>query len=271
MLPVREETPQPGILVIASREPDSYSADHLELMRNIGLLVSLSFAKTVQLAERTRLAAIGEFSAGIVHELRTPLATIALALEYLRGADMPPPAARRVELAAAEADRMSRLMSEVLQYARPLSLETTRIDANRLLKNVIEDHAELGGSRAIHVETAGTPIWIDADVDRLTQVILNLTANAVEASPEGGAVQWRVEGDGESVRLSVTNRGQTISIAERARLFEPFYTTKAGGTGLGLSIVKRIAEAHGGEITVRSDDETGTRFDVLVPASASGQ
>jgi signal transduction histidine kinase len=266
LLPVREQTPQPGILVIASRHPDSYTADHLELIRNIGLMVSLSFARTVQLAERARLAAIGEFTSGIVHELRTPLATIDLALDYLRSSEMAPPAARRVALAAAEVDRMGRLLSDVLQYARPMVMNIVRLDVVALLHDTLERHPDLGASgHPIEVESVTQPVWADVDADRLTQVLINLTKNALEASPGDAAVRWEVHTAGESVALSVTNDGTPVPASQLDRLFEPFFTTKAGGTGLGLSIVKRIVEGHGGTIAVTSLPESGTRFEVRLP------
>ena len=269
LLPVREQTPQPGILLIASTRPDSYTAEHLELISNIGLLVSLSFARTVQLAERTRLAAIGEFTSGIVHELRTPIATIHLALDYLRGSELTPPAARRIALAAAEADRMERLLSDVLQYARPMVMHTERLDLCRLLREALETHPELGAAEhAVRVECAGEPVWADADADRMTQVLLNLTRNALEASPPDGVVRWRVRTVENGVELSVNNDGPPVPERHLARLFEPFFTTKPGGTGLGLSIVKRIVEGHGGTIAARSAAGAATCFEVRLPAQA---
>jgi signal transduction histidine kinase len=270
LLPVREQTPQPGILVIASAHPDSYTAEHVELISNIGLLVSLSFGRTVQLAERTRLAAIGEFTSGIVHELRTPLATIHLALDYLRGSELTPPAARRLALATAEADRMERLLSDVLQYARPMVMHTEQLDLCKLLRDTLETHPELADTgQAILVECAGETVLTDADADRMTQVLLNLTRNALEASTPDGKVRWWLGTLESGVGFSVTNDGPPIPETQRARLFEPFFTTKAGGTGLGLSIVKRIVEGHGGTIAVRSPAGAGARFEVRLPDSAT--
>jgi len=266
LLPVREQTPQAGVLVFASRQPASYTADHIELMRNVGLLVSLSFARTVQLAEQTRLAAIGEFTSGIVHELRTPLATVGLALEYLRNAELPSAAARRADLASSEADRMGRLLSDVLQYARPLSLDLQPLDVAALVRDTLATHREiLGPAQQLVLELGEAPLLILGDADRLTQVILNLTRNAAEACAEEGRVEWTAESDSDAVQLTISNPGSTISKDHLARIFEPFFTTKAGGTGLGLSIVKRIVEAHGGEINVSSTAAKGTRFTMVLP------
>ena len=266
LLPVKEQTPQPGVLVFASLQPDSYTPQHLELMRNIGLLVSLSFARTVQLAERTRLAAVGEFTTGIVHELRTPLATLALAMEYLRSSELPPAAGRRVDLASSEAERMSRLLSEIQQYARPLSLKVGPVDLAQLVINTLEEHRQVvDPQKQIDLALGNRPLLTRADADRMTQVILNLSRNAVEAAGGRGRVTWRGEADDGRLRLSIHNPGPAIPPERLAHLFEPFFTTKPGGTGLGLSIVKRIIEAHGAEISVTSS-QVGTSF-VLAFAS----
>ena len=266
LLPVREESPLPGILVIATRSEDCYTADHLELMRNIGLLVSLSFARSVQLAERTRLAAIGEFTASIVHELRTPLATIALAMDYLQQAHLPGPAARRLQLASGEADRMERLLADVLQYSRPLALNTTILDADALVRKTVADHPELcAPGQRICVASGARPLPVSADTDRLTQVILNLSRNAAEAAPPDAVITWRLEPDRETIGFHVSNPGEPIPENHLQRLFDPFFTTKAGGTGLGLGIVGRIVEAHGGTLEVASSADAGTTFSFFLP------
>jgi signal transduction histidine kinase len=266
LLPVREESPLPGILVIATRSEACYTGDHLELMRNIGLLVSLSFARSVQLAERTRLAAIGEFTASIVHELRTPLATIALAMDYLQQTHLPGPAARRLQLASGEADRMERLLADVLQYSRPLVLNTTTLDVDALVRKTVADHPELcAPGQRIVVDSGARPLPVRADADRLTQVILNLGRNAAEAAPPEADITWRLEPEGETIGLHVSNPGEPIPQNHLQRLFDPFFTTKAGGTGLGLSIVGRIVEAHGGTLEVASSADAGTTFSFFLP------
>ena len=269
LLPVKEQTPQPGLLVFATRIAEGYTPEHIELMSNIGLMLSLSFARTVQLAERTRLAAIGEFTTGIVHELRTPLATIALALEYFRDADLTPAARRRIELAAVEADRMGRLLADIQEYARPLSLDIRPLDLADLVRTTLAEHGEvLDPEGQVRLELGDRPLPVSCDADRLTQVVLNLTRNAIEAAPDAGTVRWQGESDGIWTLLTVHNPGPALASEHLERLFQPFFTTKPGGTGLGLSIVKRIIDAHGGDIEVDSG-EHGTEFRVRLPAIAS--
>jgi len=266
LLPVREQTPNDGVLVFASQQPAGYTSDHLELMQNIGLLVSLSFARTVQLAESARLAAIGEFTTGIVHELRTPLATVGLALEYLRGAELGQAAARRTELAAAETDRMERLLSDVLQYARPLTLSLAPLNLTRLVTDTLAAHSELiSTDQRLVLPVNAAELWVSGDTDRMTQVILNLTKNAAEAAGPEGRIEWRADARAAVANLSIVNTGPAIPADRLERLFEPFFTTKAGGTGLGLGIVKRIVQAHGGTIAVTSDAVTGTCFSISLP------
>ena len=164
---------------------------------------------------------------------------------------------------------MSRLLSDVLQYARPLTLSLSTVDAHELVRRVIEDHEQLrSAGHSVDLTPPGAPpAIVNADADRLTQVILNLTTNALEASPAGGIVSWQIAASGDSVHLTVSNAGEEITPSRRERVFEPFFTTKAGGTGLGLSIVKRIIDAHGGDITVESGPDT-TRFSIRLPRRA---
>ena len=111
-------------------------------------------------------------------------------------------------------------------------------------------------------EPAGDLPAIDADAAQITQVVLNLMTNAIEATPPGGAIEIEVQRRGQRVVLAVVDQGSGISDQNRDRLFEPFYTTKPGGTGLGLAIARAIVEAHRGEIRVESAKTGGARVEI---------
>ncbi|MCB1853052.1 MAG: HAMP domain-containing protein [Gammaproteobacteria bacterium] len=267
-LSVSEQSPIPGILAFATRKADSYTPEHLELLTNIAKLVTHSFGRTVKLAEHARLAAIGGFASGIAHEMRSPLSTIGLALEYLCNSQLPPPAEKRALLAQQESERLTRLSEEILLYAKPLQLNLATLEIDQFLSQFLHQQNSLLAQRNQHHQLTididnGT---IMGDKDRLQQVFLNLASNACEASPEGSRIDWRLSRDprDQVLTLTISNPGVPISLATMERLFDPFFTTKPSGTGLGLGITRRIVHAHGGEMLIRPIAE-GTEVRLLIP------
>jgi signal transduction histidine kinase len=271
-LPVTEQSPLPGVLVFATRRAHAYNREHLELLTNIAGLVTHTFGRTVKLAEHARLAAIGQFASGIAHEVRSPLATISLALDYFCRTDLPPGAAPRAALAREAAERVARLLEDMLLYAKPLALNLEVLDLGMLVSEFIQTHGELATVRSQHLELAGTegraPVL--ADRDRLFQVLLNLTQNACEAAPEESVIRFSLAVDRAqgAVSLTIRNPGEPIARATLERLMEPFFTTKSTGTGLGLAIVTRLVDAQGGEIRIDSDRERGTRVVFSLPLAS---
>jgi signal transduction histidine kinase len=260
-LPIGYGSNTAGVAVFANRVANSYGPEHLALMDNLGVLIGISLARTWHMVENTRLAHIGQFASGIVHEIRNPLATIGLALDHLAGlGELPPASQRRLSLALGETGRLERLLTDILAYAKPTTLERTTVVIDTLLGQVT---AGLDDARiALDLGDCGT---IQADMDRLRQVILNLLRNALDATPADGKVTVRCRCETGLLRLMVHNTGAPIGDRALSQLFEPFFTTKPQGTGLGLAIVRRIVETHGGRITVASDSG-GTTFTVTLPA-----
>ncbi|MCG6867851.1 MAG: HAMP domain-containing protein [Gammaproteobacteria bacterium] len=268
-LPFSELTPFPGLLVIASRDLDAYTDEHLELLTNIAHLITHSFGRTVRLVEHERLAAIGEFASGIAHEIRSPLATIGLALDYFRDSDLPPGGVNRAELASQEVQRVSRLLEDILLYAKPLSLEIESADMAPLISEFLETNRDLAGSRgqAFVFDAASGRCEARIDRNRMIQVFQNIARNACEAAPAGGQIGWSLAKTDNGIEVSVCNGGDPIPPETLKRLYEPFFTTKRHGTGLGLGIVKRIVDAHGGSIGVESSGARGTRVTILLPST----
>ncbi len=268
-MPVLGNEPRVGVLVLASGTPNAYGPEQLDLLNNLSTLFSATFGRTLELAENSRLAAIGQFTSGIVHEIRTPLATIGMALQHFAGlGDLSENSRRRALLALEESQRLGRILEDILMYAKPLALQRESVDLGELLRT-LPDPAIRNDPR-LHLDQgvlAGLPP-LQADRDRLTQVLLNLLSNALEANgedPRGVHVSGIVSPEGEQLTLTVENGGALLSEEQLTRLFEPFYTTKSGGTGLGLPIVKRIVQAHGGAIAISSDTARGTRVAVTLP------
>ncbi|MEA3276453.1 MAG: ATP-binding protein [Pseudomonadota bacterium] len=263
------QTPVPAVIVFATRKQNRYDSAHLRFLDNIAKLITQSFGRTVRLAEHGRLAAIGEFASGIAHELRTPLATISLAVDYFDRLELPENARKRIRLAKQESARMRQLLEEILLYAKPLNLDLRPLNATETLRRFIEEHRTPTAKpeQKILLENQRAQAEIMADKDRLTQIFANLTQNACEAAPEGAEIVWSVRDDPSSgaVTLELRNPGPPIPPELLPRVTEPFFSTKQSGTGLGLAIVRRLTQVHGGEMKIASDEAEGTRVKLTLP------
>lgn len=270
------QTPIPAVVVFATRDADGFGGARQRLLSNIAQLLTQGVGRTARLAEQSRLAAIGEFASGIAHELRSPLTTIAMALGYLADQDQAPRAKRRLDLAVGEAERMRRLLDDILLYAKPLSLDPRPLALGEVLAAHVASAAERHPGHSIRLEPPSASFAVMADPDRLRQILTNLTDNACEAAPEGSEICWRIGsdaleaegGDGAGageVRLAIQNPGDPIPSEQLSRLTEPFFSTKASGTGLGLAIVQRLVDHHGGRLSIRSSVEQGTTVEIALP------
>jgi hypothetical protein len=226
-------------------------------------------AAQAKLIEQERLAAIGEFAASIVHEIRNPVTTILMGLEYFKRNSVSDRDHLRVSLAWDEAKRLQNLLSEILLYAKPHLLQREEIDPNRIIEEMLFSLSEMpeAEGRKIEFIPSATPVKILGDKDKFKQILINLVRNACEAIASGEVVTCQVEKDKDSQQLcfSVCNGGTPISEDILPKLTQPFYSTKPGGTGLGLAIVKRIVDAHGGCLSIQSDASIGTIITIKIP------
>ena len=261
-------TPVPAVIVVATRQTEGFDAGQSRLLGNIAQLLTQAFGRTARFVEQGRLAAIGEFASGIAHELRSPMSTVSMALEYLADQSLPDRAQRRAELGAQEAQRMRRLLDDILTYAKPLSLSLQPVDLASGLRELIDGYAANGTRHDLRLDLALPHATVLADVDRLRQIFVNLTDNACEAAPDGAQVTWRLTPAADSgwVLISIHNPGEAIPAALLARLPQPFVSTKPGGTGLGLAIVRRLVELHGGALRIESAAGKGTRVEIRLPS-----
>jgi signal transduction histidine kinase len=220
-----------------------------------------------ELVKRERLAALGELSAVVAHEVRNPLGVVFNSLGSLRKAVRGNADAEMLlGIVGEEADRLNRIVSDLLDFARPheASLRLEPVDA--VLSSAREATLALTGSALdIALELAPDLPQVAVDARMLRQALINLLVNAVQASPRGARVALRGWRDGDTVRLDVADSGPGIPAAHRHRIFQPFFTTKATGTGLGLAVVKRIVDAHAGEVSVETGEGRGTTFSVKLP------
>ncbi|WP_456374302.1 ATP-binding protein [Thiolapillus sp.] len=266
-LPVTSRSPIPGVLVFATRQAHAYQKEHMELLSNLATVITLSFSRTLKLAEHARLAAIGQFVSDIAHEIRTPLATVSMALDYFETTELPEPARKRLALAEQEMARINRLLADILLYARPFSLNPVKTDICPILQNTIDSQLSQAREKqlSIQLHCSQSSLPLVADADRLQQIFINLINNAVDAAIPGSTVEIdAAPADDEVLRVSIKNLGEVIAEENLERVFEPFFTTKSDGTGLGLAITRRLVQAHGGSISLQSDSN-GTVFVLRIP------
>lgn len=263
----RSQSPLPAVVVFAARDPERMDASQRGLLGNIAELLTQAFGRTARFAEQSRLAAIGEFASGIAHEVRTPLSTISMALDYLAERPLEERVRKRVELGIQEAGRIRRLLEDMLLYAKPLHLDLAPVDLLATLVDLIAEDAATAQTPALRLETTLKGAEVLLDPERFRQVFLNLTANARQAAPADDAVIWRLaaSADGNRILVSVRNGGEPIPVELLPRITEPFVSRRANGTGLGLAIVRRLVEQHGGEIAIRSSREAGTAVRLVFP------
>jgi signal transduction histidine kinase len=220
-----------------------------------------------QLVQGERLAALGELSAIVAHEVRNPLGVIFNSLGSLRRLVRPTGDAKMLfDIVEEESDRLNRIVGDLLDFARPSTPELRP----ELLGRVVED--ALGAAvlpQAARIEIVREldpglpPVPIDARLVR--QAVINVAVNAVQAMPRGGRLTLRALRDDDAAVVEIEDTGAGIPEEVRGRIFEPFFTTKASGTGLGLAVVRRIVEGHGGDVSVRTTPGTGTTFVLRFP------
>jgi two-component system sensor histidine kinase HydH len=216
-----------------------------------------------------RLAAVGSLAAGVAHEIRNPLSSIKGFATYFRQRyGGVPDDVKVADIMIQEVDRLNRVITELLEFSRPMALKRKETDLAGLAKQVLSTIDAQAREKEITVK-ADLPSEIPAinvDPDRMTQVFLNLFLNAFAAMDRGGILSVGIaRQDERTLRVSVSDTGTGIRKEDLGRVFDPYFTTKPAGTGLGLAIVHRIVEAHGGEIRLESEPGKGTTFTIFLP------
>jgi signal transduction histidine kinase len=231
-----------------------------------------------ELRDHERLAAVGRLAAGVAHEIGTPLNVIdARAEQLLERPDAPLPARQRnLTIIRTQSERITRIVRQLLNLARPYQLKRKAIRAGDLLKGVVE-LIEADAERAqITLElTVEASVKFEIDEELIHQVLLNICRNALQAMPQGGRLQIVCAGNqliknGQPFTpISVRDTGRGIAPEHLAHIFEPFFTTKdvGDGTGLGLAVSRRIVEEHGGWIVAANRPTGGAEFSVFLPAA----
>jgi signal transduction histidine kinase len=275
-------------LVAARVIPMPYLLDvgYLVLVTSVAVSLAARFRATTidlhatkaELVARERLAALGEMSAVVAHEVRNPVGVIFNAVAMLRRVSPTDP--KREELLAMveeEAERLKRMIANLLDFAKPPNVTLTEVDVTKLLTNVATSARLAGGVEGANpierdhprdevvVVPPAKPVHVACDPELMRQALLNLVQNALQAEGRARAVELRAREDRESVGIEVVDDGDGVAEQDRERIFLPFFTTRPTGVGLGLPVVSRVVEAHGGELAYRTTDGGGATFGIRLP------
>ncbi len=217
-----------------------------------------------------RLATVGRLAAGVAHEIRNPLSSIkGFATYFKERYHEIPEDQQTASIMIQEVDRLNRVVSQLLEFARPVTITKKPTS----IKALIEDSLKLVGRQAaeknitIHTQLSLEPDVIYLDADKMNQVFLNLYLNAIEAMETGGdlSIELTKNGTKNQIEINIADTGRGIESTNLAHVFDPYFTTKNSGTGLGLAIAHKIIESHNGEIHADSRQGEGTTFTIILP------
>lgn len=261
---------------------DVYSSP-LDIQGQLGQIVTLVDATEVAASERTlrrneSLAAVGQATTQVAHEIRNPLGSIRLGVSMLRDSVTDPDALNTIELVERGIKHLNKLVVDVTQFSRQKALERSRVDLHDSLERSLDLVSERIQEKNAVVERNFSDQHLvgEWDADQLRQVFVNVIANAIDASSDNAEVRISTEtvgtnghSDGQPLkkyaRVVIADCGKGMDKSTQDRIFEPFFSTKKRGTGLGLAIVKQIVEGHGGRISVASEVGKGSSFVIDLP------
>ncbi len=262
---------------------EAYSSEEIRLLMGVAAQMTLTFENSrlfERVRERDRLAALGEMSAGLAHEIRNPLGAIKGAAQLIDSTNIDDADPEMLRIIVEETNRLNSVVSSFLDYARPTrKANLIETDINRVIEQTAEIvRADNAGNTTINVSLEDALPPVESEPEQLKQVFINLAQNAMQAMGDGGELtitskltQGRVTNparrDRGFVRIGFTDTGPGIPEDVLRNIFIPFFTTKERGTGLGLAVSLRIMKNLGGTIEVSSLVGHGTTFSVLVPIS----
>jgi two-component system sensor histidine kinase HydH len=225
-------------------------------------LARRAVAQEAQLVQHRHLAALGQMSAVMAHEIKNPLAALKGHAQLL-ARQVGEPNRARADRVVGEAERLETLVHSLLDFARTAALERRDTDPRRLLREAVEETMP----RRVRVLADRAPDRWSLDAPRMRQVLVNLLDNALKASPPGSTVDAEVRREANELVFVVRDVGPGIPEDQLEQVFEPFFTTRTKGSGLGLAIVRRITRLHGGSVTVANRPGGGAEFRVAIPAA----
>ena len=275
--PVDSQRPPPRLLVdfeptlaqdLQARTAQAFAVALLGAVVLVGLaLASWRARRRLEAAEREvartqHLAALGQMSAVLAHEIRNPLTALKGHAQLLAEAAEAGRKRRRAERVVRSAERLEDLTNDLLGFARTAEIQRAPVQASAPVQAALEG---LDAHR-IQISADPDPTW-PLDAPRMTRVLANLLSNALQHAPDDTTVDVTVRREGPHLVYTVSDRGPGVPEDQRERIFEPFVTGRQRGTGLGLAVARRICQLHGGTLTVTEAQGGGARFVARIPES----
>jgi len=225
----------------------------------------------LQLERSHKLSLIGQMAASVAHEIKNPLASIKGAVEIVGDDHISADEKQEFRnIIIKEIKRIDGTVQEFLEFARPKEMKFQKVDLADIVKSAAKQLQSQIEKAGLHLTiNAKDKLYVQADPDKLHEVILNLALNSMDASKAGGEIQIDTTASQGRVTLTVEDFGHGISEDDKEKIFDPFFTTKTKGTGLGLAIVKSVIERHGGIISMESAANKGTKFIISLPYGGS--
>ncbi len=253
------------VIATALEEDDGTFLGFVILFRDITEIRHLK----KEMERSQRLASVGSLAAGIAHEIRNPLSSIkGFATFFKERYRNNPEDQKTAEIMVQEVERLNRVIGQLLEFAKPMEMKKHWTSIEEVVGHTLKMIEGQAKTRNVAVRTdlPGHLGDIFIDRDKITQVLLNLYLNAMEAMDKGGTLTVAVlPHEGRMVRIDVSDTGKGIDEKNLARIFDPYFTTRSSGTGLGLAIVHKIMESHNGELRVTSEPEKGTTVSIFLP------
>jgi signal transduction histidine kinase len=246
--------------------------------QELGALVTLHDLESAEEIESElelsrRMAAIGRLTSGVGHEVKNPINAIVVHLELLKTklGDASAPAVRHLEVIDAEIHRLDRVVQMLVDFSRPVELQLREQDLRSVIGDVLTLSAEELSTRNVKLVSHMPlkPLVANFDADLLKQAVLNVIQNGAQAMPEGGRLEVTVEEDRKFAVIRIADEGPGIPEEIRERIFDLYFTTKAGGSGIGLAMTYRILQLHHGSVEVQSKVDRGTEFRLQIPLAAT--
>jgi two-component system sensor histidine kinase HydH len=234
----------------------------------LGLLVEREKKADKARLEAERLASIGRAVSEVAHDMKTPLMAIGgFTSQVARTLEVDDANRKKLGIVIQESTRLESMVKEMLDFGRPLELRFSEASLNEIVLDCMQVSKPVAKEVGVELESyfeSSLPVMF-LDASRMKQVILNLMTNAIQASPAGEKITVKTAHGNHGMILSVSDCGFGIEEKDHEAVFQPFFSTKNGGAGLGLPIVKKIVEAHGGDVSFHANPGRGVTFTVLLP------
>jgi len=253
---------------IANRVPPLPGREAADVAQAFNRMMNNLNTLQQKVAHSASLAAIGELSSSIVHEMRNPLSSVKMNLQALREkVKTDPDYLELSEIALSQAARLENMLTELLSYGKPMELHRVHFKIDEFLESCVTQVLAMTAEKGVHIQTsiASPETTVSGDRELLFRAIVNLLRNAVEAAPKGTTVTISTRTEVALLCFTVTDEGPGIPSAIVEEIFKPFITSKENGTGLGLANVRKIARLHGGTVTAENMEGGGARFVFCIP------